>query len=68
MIALLALPPLAATAAGYLARSLLIEYVTLLVIAALAVGFYLLIINAQGHSLQRREVDILEAVQEPTED
>lgn len=68
MIALLALPPLAATVAGYLTRSLLIEYVTLLLIAALAVGFYLLIINAQGHSLQRREVDILEAVHEPTED
>ena len=68
MIALLALPPLAAIVAGYLTQSLLIEYVTLLLIAALAVLFYLLIINAQGHSLQRREVDILEAVHEPTED
>ena len=68
MIALLALPPLAAIAAGYLTRSLFIEYVTLSVIAALVVGIYLVIINAQGHSLQRREVDILEAVHEPTED
>ena len=67
MLALLALPPLAATAVGYLTRSLLIEYVTLSVIAALAVGFYLLIIDGQGRSLQRREVEVLEAVQEPTE-
>jgi hypothetical protein len=68
MIALLSLPPLAATAAGYVTRSLLVEYATLLIIAALAVGFYLLLINAQGQSLQRREIDVLEAVREPAED
>ncbi|HEV7746511.1 MAG TPA: hypothetical protein VGO56_16055 [Pyrinomonadaceae bacterium] len=61
----LALPPLAAAAAGYVAQSLLIEYVTLAVLAALSVGFYLLLINSQGELLQRRELEILEAVNDP---
>ena len=64
----LALPPLAATAAGYLAQSLLVEYVTLGVLALLAIAFYLLMINGQGESLQRRELEILEAVNEPGTD
>ena len=68
MILGLALPPLAATAAGYIAQSLLVEYVTLAVLAALALGFYLLLINAQGDSLQRRELEILEAVNDPGND
>jgi hypothetical protein len=68
MIIVLALPPLAATAAGYVAQSLLIEYVTLAVLAALSIGFYLLMINAQGESLQRRELEILEAVNDPGND
>ncbi len=62
MIGILMLPPLAAVAAGFVAGSLLIEYVTLGVLAALSIGFYLLIIGSQGESLQRRELDILEAV------
>lgn len=65
---LLALPPLGATAAGYVAQSLLVEYATLAVFAILAVGAYLLLIGSQGESLQRREVEILEAVREPTDD
>jgi len=68
MILGLALPPLAATATGYVAQSLLVEYVTLAVLAALAPGFYLLLINAQGDSLQRRELEILEAVNDPGND
>jgi hypothetical protein len=62
MIVVLALPPLAATAAGYIAQSLLVEYGTLAVLAAFAVGTYVLLINAQGESLLRRELEILEAV------
>jgi hypothetical protein len=62
MIFILALPPLAAAAAGYVAQSLLVEYVTLVVLAVLSVGFYLLIVGAQGESLQKRELEILEAV------
>ena len=65
MIIVLALPPLAATAAGYIAQSLLIEYATLALLAVLAIGFYLVTINAQGQSLQQRELEILEAVNDP---
>src|SRR6185295_6835897 len=62
MILLLTLPPLAATAAGYVAQSLLVEYVTLAFLALFSLGFYLALINSQGDSLQRRELEILEAV------
>jgi hypothetical protein len=62
MIVLLALPPLASVAAGYVAQSLLIEYVTLAVLAVLSVGFYLIMIGTQGESLQKRERAIMEAV------
>jgi ABC-2 type transport system permease protein len=65
MIFVLALPPLAATAAGVIAQSLLIEYVTLAFLAVLSIGFYLLVIDSQGESLQRRELEILEAVNDP---
>jgi hypothetical protein len=65
MFLALALPPLAATAAGYLTQSLLIEYVTLAILAALAIGFYLLMIGAQGGSLRQRELEILQAVNDP---
>jgi heme exporter protein D len=65
MIVVLALPPLAATAAGYVAQSLLIEYATLAVLAVLAIGFYLLLLNTQGESLRQRELEILEAVNDP---
>jgi hypothetical protein len=68
MIVVLALPPLAATAAGYVAQSLLIEYVTLAVLVTLSIGFYLLMINSQGESLRRRELEILEAVNDPEND
>lgn len=65
MVFVLAVPPLAATAAGYVAQSLLIEYVTLAVLAVLAIGFYLLVIDGQGESLQQKELKILEAVNDP---
>ena len=62
LIVLLALPPLASVAAGFVAQSLLIEYATLAVLAAVSVGFYLLILGSQGESLQKRELAILEVV------
>jgi hypothetical protein len=62
MILLLALAPLAASAAGYVAQSVLLEYVTLTVLAIFSIGFYLLMISAQGDLLQQRELEILEAV------
>lgn len=68
MIVLLSLPPLAAVAAGYVAQSLLIEYVTLAGLAALSVGSYAMLIATQGESLQEREQAILEAVNDPGND
>jgi len=65
LIVLLMLPPLAATAAGYIGRNVVLEYVTLGVLALLSLVFYWLMIEAQGESLQRREREILEAVNEP---
>ena len=68
LIILLAIPPLAATAVGYFTQSRVIEYVTLALFATLAVCAYMLLIDSQGRALQRREVEILEAVREPADD
>jgi len=68
IIILLSLPPLAAAAAGYIAQSWLVEYATLALLAVIAVGTYLLVIGSQGEALQRREVEILEAVREPSDE
>lgn len=68
ILILLALPPLAATAAGYLTESWIVQYATLTLLAGIAIGFYLLLISAQGRALAQREVEILEAVREPTDD
>jgi hypothetical protein len=68
MVFILAVPPLAATAAGYVAQSLLVEYATLAVLAVLLIGVYVLVIGAQGESLQRREVELLAAVNDPEND
>jgi hypothetical protein len=68
MVVILALVPLASAAAGYVAQSLLIEYVTLALLTLLSLGFYLTMIGAQGESLQQRELEILEAVNDPESD
>jgi hypothetical protein len=65
MMAVLMLPPLAATAAGFVAQSLLVEYATLAILAVLSGVFYLTVISAQGESLQKRELEILAAVNDP---
>jgi hypothetical protein len=61
-------PPVLATFVGLYMSSLLYEYVALFVFAVLAVGFYFLMLNFQGRSLAKREIDILEAVREPTDE
>lgn len=68
ILILLAIPPLASTAAGYLTQSLVIEYVTLALFAIVALCAYMLLIDLQGRALQRREVEILEVVREPADD
>jgi hypothetical protein len=68
MIVLLSLVPLAATAAGYVAQSVLVEYVTLAVLAVLSLGFYLMLLPFQGEAVQKRELEIHEAVNDPGND
>jgi hypothetical protein len=68
MIVLLALVPLAATAAGYVAQSVLVEYVTLALLAVLSLAFYLLLLTFQGEAVQKRELAIHEAVNDPGND
>ena len=62
MIMLLALPPVAAVAAGFVTQNLLVEYATLATLAVLAIGLYLLMLKAQGDLLQQKERDILAVV------
>jgi small-conductance mechanosensitive channel len=68
MLILLAIPPLIAVATGYFTQSLFIEYVTLALFATVAVCSYLLLISSQGQALERRELEVLEAVREPADD
>ena len=68
MIIVLAMPPLAATLVGYFTRNLFYEYLALLVLALMSVGFYALIINFHGRSLAKREISILDAVREPADE
>jgi ABC-type transport system involved in multi-copper enzyme maturation permease subunit len=68
LILLLVMPPVVATAVGYFTRSLLNEYLVLALFALLSVGLYALMINLHGRLLARREIDILEAVREPSDE
>jgi hypothetical protein len=62
IFACIAAPPALAVFAGYVAESLLVEYVILAAFAIAAVGVYFLSLGGQGRWLARRELDILEAV------
>jgi predicted permease len=68
MMLLLGIPPLAAVAAGFIAQSLMVVYATLALLAALSMGLYLAVIQSQGETLQRRELEVLEAVTDPGND
>jgi hypothetical protein len=59
---ILLLPPAASVAAAHFARSYIVKYVILAAFALLSVGLYALILPRQGRSLERRELEILEAV------
>jgi hypothetical protein len=65
LLILLAAPPLTATLIGYATESLILEYATLTAIALILIGIYFFVINAQGRALERREIQILEAIKEP---
>ena len=68
IVIVLGIAPLTATLAGYFTRNLLIEYVALALFALIAIGIYALALNVLGRTLARREIDILEAVREPTDE
>jgi hypothetical protein len=59
---LLLVPPAAAVAAAHFARSHAVKYVILAAFALLSVGLYALLLPSQGRKLERRELEILEAV------
>jgi ABC-2 type transport system permease protein len=59
---LLLAPPAASVAAAHFAQSLAAKYVILAVFASLSVTLYLLLLPSQARSLERRELEILEAV------
>jgi predicted permease len=65
---MMAIVPLLAALAGYLAQSLIVKYATLSVVACAAVALYRFLLERQGRALARREVEILEAVSGQTED
>ena len=67
MIFVLSFLPFLATLLGYLSESFLVEYAALTLFALLSVGFYVLMVNFQGRSLERRELEILEVVKEPSD-
>jgi hypothetical protein len=67
MIFVLSFLPFLATLLGYLSESFLVEYAALALFALLSVGFYVLMVNFQGRSLERRELEILEVVKEPSD-
>ena len=68
IIIVLGIAPVAATLAGYLTQSLLVEYVALALLALITIGIYVLALNIHGRTLARREIDVLEAVREPTDE
>ena len=68
MVIVLSTPPVLATLVGLFTSSLVYEYAALFVFAVLAIGLYFLMLNFQGRSLAKREIDILEAVREPVDE
>ncbi|MBV9927940.1 MAG: hypothetical protein JOZ96_23170 [Acidobacteria bacterium] len=59
---LLLVPPAVSVAAAHFAASLAVKYVILAAFALLSVGLYALSLPVQGRQLERRELEILEAV------
>lgn len=65
MMVVLMVPPVAAVAAGFIAQSLMIVYATLAFLVLLSIGLYAGVIGAQGELLQEKELQLLEAVNDP---
>ena len=67
LVLLMAVPPFAAIMIGYFTGSLLVEYVTLAAFAFFALLLYFPLVSFQGRSLERHELEILEAVSKDLE-
>src|SRR6185295_11073626 len=67
-VVLLMIPPALATLIGYSTSSLFNEYIALAAFTLVALGFYSIMINWHGKLLARREIEILDAVREPTDE
>jgi membrane protein implicated in regulation of membrane protease activity len=59
---LMMVPPAVAVAAAHFAASHAFKYVILAAFALVSVAFYALVVPFQGRSLERRELEVLEAV------
>ena len=68
MVIVLAMPPVLAAIAGYLTRNVVYEHLTLVLLALISLGIYSVFINFHGRALERREIEILDAVREPTDE
>ncbi|HSK65187.1 MAG TPA: hypothetical protein VK893_15140 [Pyrinomonadaceae bacterium] len=68
IIVVLGIPPLLATLAGYLTRTLWIEYVALAAMALVSLGIYAVFLNFHARMLAQREIEILESVREPIDE
>lgn len=68
MVIVLSTPPVLATLIGVFTRSLWYQYAALFAFTVIAVGFYFLMLNFQGRSLAKREIEILDAVREPSDE
>ena len=68
IVIVLGIGPVFATLVGYATRNMLLQYLTLALVALVSVGIYALVLGFHGRSLAQREIDILEAVREPTDE
>lgn len=68
MIVVLGMPPLLAAVAGYLSRNVYVSYAVLALFALISIAVYAIVINSQARDLARREIEILEAVREPSDE
>lgn len=68
IVIVLGIGPLLAVLAGYFIQSLLIVYAALALLVLIAIGIYAIALNIHGRTLARREIDVLEAVREPTDE
>ncbi|HEX8338932.1 MAG TPA: hypothetical protein VF621_19590 [Pyrinomonadaceae bacterium] len=62
LFVLLVVPPAVSVAAAHFAGSHAVKYVILAAFALLSVGLYALVLPRQGRQLERRELEVLEAV------